>query len=930
MPGQSTRLEAGLAVAVELAGVYHRPNKHFALSEIGLTVPSGSSVAIIGPDGVGKSTLLSLMAGTRKIQQGTVTVLGGDMQVAKHRNAIAERIAYMPQGLGKNLYPTLSVRENIDFFAGLFGLNATQTAQRRARLLQATGLAPFSDRPAGKLSGGMKQKLGLCCALVHDPDLLILDEPTTGVDPLSRRQFWQLIDEIRADRPMLTLITATAYMEEAMRFDQLIALDGGRLLAAGPTGSILAETATQTLEQAFVVLRHRAGIATTELPAGDMQLPPRQQHDGPPAIEAQDLTCRFGDFVAVDRVSFRIEAGEIFGFLGSNGCGKTTTMKMLTGLLPASSGDAKLLGRPVAAQDRTTRLDIGYMSQSFSLYEELSVRANLTLHARLYQVPAAYIPARLRDAMTRFDLVAIADRMPGDLSLGQRQRLQLAAACLHKPKVLILDEPTSGVDPEARDAFWHQIGKLSRDEGVTIFISTHFMNEAARCDRISFMHRGRTLAVGVPAELAAAHGDGDLEEAFVRLIEAAERPAPAGMMVPEMPSEQASPEQLSPERLSPGSPRAASLSRIGVFARREALELRRDPIRLAFALLAPLFLMVSFGFGLSFDVENLRYAVLDRDRSLESRTIMEGFGGSPYFREQAPIDDFNALDQRLRAGDIQVAIEIPPDFGRDLLQGRSPQVGVFIDGSFPFRAETARGYVQGIALKQALEQARQTIGKFPDPTAYDLAPRFRYNQDFKSVVAIVPGIMMLLLILIPAMLTALGVVREKELGTIANLYASPAGIGEYLIGKQLPYIGIGCLAFLLMTLTAIPVFGIYPKGSLFALLLAVPLYQAAVTSFGLLISAFCSSQVAAIFAAAILAIIPAVNFSGLLYPTATLEGVAKWIGLGFPASWYQTVSLGVFTKDLEFSAFTQEYLALAGFAVLFLVLARLCVSKQEA
>ena len=904
--------------AVRLRGVQHRNNRHFALQDISIGIPSGSTAAIIGPDGVGKSTLLSLIAGTRRIQQGDINVLGGDMHKRRHRNAIAERIAYMPQGLGKNLYPTLSVVENIDFFAGLFGVYGAAAKARRERLLVATGLDPFPDRPAGKLSGGMKQKLGLCCALIHDPDLLILDEPTTGVDPLSRRQFWHLIDEIRAERPGLTLITATAYMEEAARFAHLIAIDAGRLLAAGPTPQVLKEAGAATLEEAFVTLRHRAGLSNAAPVADEVALPPRPHRDGPPAIEAEELTCRFGDFVAVDKVSFRIETGEIFGFLGSNGCGKTTTMKMLTGLLPASSGTASLLGQPVAAQDRQSRLNIGYMSQSFSLYEELSGRANLDLHARLYQVPRVELAARIADSLKRFDLEAIADRLPRDLSLGQRQRLQLAAACLHKPRILILDEPTSGVDPEARDAFWHQIGHLARDEGVTVFVSTHFMNEAARCDRISFMHRGRTLAVGAPPLLAMQYGGGDLEEAFVKLIEADE-----GVTVrPAAPSAIPSPDMAM-------RPTANALRRILVFARREALELRRDTVRLAFALLAPLFLMVCFGFGMSFDVEDLRYAVLDRDRSLESRSLMEGFGGSPYFTETPTISDFNALDQRLRSGDVQVAIEVPPDFGRDLLQGRRPQIGVFIDGSFPFRGETARGYVQGIALKQAMERARQTIGKFPDPTAYELVPRFRYNQDFKSVVAMVPGIMMLLLVLIPAMLTALGVVREKELGTIANLYASPAGIGEYLIGKQLPYIGVGCIAFLLMTLLAIPVFGIYPKGSLLALAVAVPLYQIATTGFGLLISAFCSSQVAAIFAAAILSIIPAVNFSGLMYPTATLEGAAKWIGLGFPASWYQTVSLGVFTKGLGFGAFTKEYLALAAFGIIFLVLARLCVSKQE-
>lgn len=904
---------SGTSPAFLITGLHHRHNRQFTLDVPDLALSAGTSLAVIGPDGVGKSTLLSLIAGTRRIQQGEVTVLGGDMAQKRHRDAVALRIAYMPQGLGRNLYPTLSVTENIDFFAGLFGVEGRDGAERRQRLLVATGLAPFPDRPAGKLSGGMKQKLGLCCALVHDPDLLILDEPTTGVDPLSRRQFWRLIEDIRAERPHLSLIVATAYMEEAAHFDRIAMVDAGRLLAQGTLPEVLARAGASSLEAAFTSLRH-VGEAK---PAFTWQPRPRIPTNAPPVIEAKGLTRRFGDFIAVDQVSFRIEAGEIFGFLGSNGCGKTTTMKMLTGLLPVSSGEAQLLGQPIAAQDRATRLHIGYMSQSFSLYEELTVRANLLLHARLYQMPPETIRRKIADALARFDLVDLAERLPEALSLGQRQRLQLAAACLHSPRVLILDEPTSGVDPEARDAFWQQIGQLARDEGVTVFVSTHFMSEALRCDRISFMHRGRVLAVGTPRELADAYGGGDLDEAFVHLIEKEEAATPAPSAAPQVP-------------VSRGIlPWPAALRRIGVFARREGMEIRRDPIRLTFALLAPLLLLICFGFGMSFDVENLRYAVLDRDRSVDSRAAVEGFAGSAYFTEQAPLTDFRDLDRRLQSGDVQVAIEIPPDFGRNFSQDLRPQIGVFIDGSFPFRGETARGYVEGIALNHAVELARQRIGRFDEPTAFDFVPRFRYNQDFKSVVAIVPGIMMLLLMLIPAMLTALGVVREKELGTIANLYASPASIAEFLIGKQLPYIVIGCIAFVLMTLLAVPIFGIFPKGSLLALFLGMILYQAAATGFGLLLSAFCSSQVAAIFAAAILSVLPAVNFSGLLYPTATLEGGAKWIGLGFPASWYQTISLGVFTKGLDAGSFTKEYLALAAFALGYLILARAFVSKQE-
>ncbi len=906
MPLNST---APRPAALRIDGLSHRYGKTVALDAIALEIPQGASAALVGPDGVGKSTLLGVVAGAKRIQAGRVEVLGGDMRDRRHRRRVGPRIAYMPQGLGRNLYPTLSVVENIDFFAHLFGLDPAALAERRARLLAATGLAPFPDRPAGKLSGGMKQKLGLCCALVHDPDLLILDEPTTGIDPLSRRQFWELIATIRADRPAMTMLVATAYMEEAEGFDHLVAIDQGRVLAAGPTQAVIAATGAAHLDTAYVALRHRGAAAPPPL-----EIPPRVAHDGAPAIVAEGLTRRFGDFVAVDHASFRIERGEIFGFLGSNGSGKTTTMKMLTGLLAASEGKAELLGHPVQAQDIATRLKIGYMSQGFSLYEELTVRANLALHARLYRIPAAAVKPRIDAALQRFKLEAVADALPGKLPLGLRQRLQLAAACLHRPEILILDEPTSGVDPEARDDFWRLILELSRNEAVTIFISTHFMNEAERCDRISLMHRGRTLAVGTPAEIVAAEGADSLEQAFIQQIARAD-PEAAGATTPPAATRK-------PARL----PLPAFLQRPLAFARRELIELIRDPVRLAFAFLGPIFLMVTFGFGVSFDVDRLTYAVLDRDQSLESRTLLENFQGSRYFLEQPPLTTEAEIDRRLRSGELKMALEIPPDFGRDLLAGRQPEIGVYLDGSMPFRAETIRGYVEGIAVDYV--QTRLS-GSTAAVMPVSIQPRFRYNQDFKSVVAIVPGVIMLLLMLIPAMLTAVGVVREKELGSIANLYVSPAGIGEFLIGKQLPYLLIGFIAFLLLAGLAAPVFGLLPKGSLAALALGALLYVGASTSFGLLVSAFVRTQVAAIFAASILCMIPTVNFSGLLYPTSTLEGTGRIFGMLFPASWFQTVSLGVFDKGLDFAHFLPQFAALAGFFLGFLGLARLLVRKQE-
>jgi ribosome-dependent ATPase len=915
------------AAIVRIDSVAHRYGKTVALASVSLGVPSGASVAFIGPDGVGKSTLLGIIAGIRRIQSGTVEVLGGDMASRIHRDAVSPRIAYMPQGLGRNLYPTLSVAENIDFFGRLYGKTDLERRARIQRLLKATGLDPFAERPAGKLSGGMKQKLGLCCALVHDPDLLILDEPTTGVDPLSRRQFWELIGGIRAERPGITLLVATAYVEEAQRFEHIVAIDEGKILAASKRTALLADTKTASLEDAYVALQRpeRRGER------GSVVIPPLQRSDGAAAIVADNLTMRFGDFIAVDHVSFRIERGEIFGFLGSNGCGKTTTMKILTGLLPMSEGHAELLGKPVNAQDITTRMRVGYMSQSFSLYEEISVRANLELHGRLFRIPANALGARVAAALTRFDLDVVADVLPPALPLGMRQRLQLAAACLHEPEVLILDEPTSGVDPAARDRFWRLLVEMSRRDGVTIFISTHFMNEAERCDRISLMHAGRVLAVGSPEELRQSRKADNLEDAFVSYLENASSPTPtpAAARAAQSAAAGVSPTIASnPESVSsPAS--ASSLRRLWAFAHREAVEVLRDRIRLAFAIVGPVVLMAAFGFGISFDVENLPYAVLDRDQSLESRMFLEQFTRSRYFVERAPLSDEFQIDGRLRSGELRFALDVSPGFGRDLLQGRRPQVSVWLDGSNTFPAETARAYVQGTVRAYATDRYRREYGQEPALLSVSVEPRFRYNQDFSSVFAIVPGAIMFLLMLIPAMLTAVGVVREKEMGSITNVYASPATIGEYLIGKQLPYIAIGFVNFLVLLAMAAALFGVSPTGSLAALSVGALLYVFAATGFGLLISGFVSTQIAAIFATAILTVIPAINFSGFLYPASMLEGSARFVGLGFPSLWFQTVSLGVFAKGLDMSAFVREYAALFGFGVLFLLLARLSVSKQS-
>ena len=911
---------------VRLSEVRLRYRKTIALDGVTLNLPAGCMVGLIGPDGVGKSSLLSLIAGARRIQEGYVEVLGGDMADSSFRRQVSPRIAYMPQGLGKNLYPTLSVYETVDFFGRLFGHGRAERARRINELLQATGLAPFADRAAGKLSGGMRQKLSLCCSLIHDPDLLILDEPTTGVDPLSRRQFWELIDHVRDNQPGMSVIVATAYMEEAAGFDWLVAMDEGRVLATGTPQQLLEQSGESTLEEAFIALlpeEQRRGHTK-------VHLPPRTVGDGEVAIEARNLTKRFGDFTAVDNVNFRIERGEIFGFLGSNGCGKTTTMKMLTGLLPVTEGEAWLFGNQVDANDLATRRRVGYMSQFFSLYTELTVRQNLVLHARLFSVPADKIAARVEEAGQRFGLADVMDEYPETLPLGLRQRLSLAAALIHRPDLLILDEPTSGVDPVARDSFWELLIELSRRDRVTIFISTHFMNEAQRCDRISLMHAGRVLVSDTPAAIVEKCGAASLEDAFISYLEeAAEQgqfaeEAPIADEVPDV-----APMSQPQEETASHAPSRFSPRRMFSYARRESLELSRDPIRLTMALVGSVILMFIMGYGISMDVEDLTFAVLDRDQTSVSRDYALNIAGSRYFVERPPLSSYEELDQRMRAGEISLAIELPPGFGREVKRGRHVDIGVWIDGSMPQRAETVQGYVQGLHASWLAEQAQRAASDSSSATPAEIEIRYRYNPDIKSIVAMVPAVIPILLMLIPAMLGALSVVREKELGSIINFYVTPTTRLEFLLGKLLPYVMMAMFSYLLLTVLAVTVFGVPFTGSIMAQSLAALLYVIASVAMGLFISSFMRSQIAAIFGTAVLTIVPATTYSGLIDPVSSLEGAARWVGELYPTTHFLTISRGTFSKGLYFHDLYLPLLALALAGPVLLGLSTLALKKQE-
>jgi ribosome-dependent ATPase len=526
---------------------------------------------------------------------------------------------------------------------------------------------------------------------------------------------------------------------------------------------------------------------------------------------------------------------------------------------------------------------------------------------------------RLAELVEQFGLADFIDQRASDLPLGIRQRLSLAVAIVHEPEMLILDEPTSGVDPLARDQFWELLIDLSRNRGVTIFVSTHFMNEAERCDRISLMDSGRVLVTDAPANLIKARGAGTLEDVFIDCLEAV-RPLPSEAPI----AARAMKAAAIPAATNP----AFSLRRLLAYTIRETLELLRDPIRLTFALFGTAFLMLVFGFGISTDVNNLTFAVIDRDQSHESRAYLEELRGSNYFAEKPPLTDYADLEKRMQSGAIDAAIEIPPGFGRDIARGRPTWVGAWIDGAMPFRAGTIQGYLQGMHQLYLSDPAVKTSASGAPPPA-TIEVRFKYNQDFKSIYAMVPTTISLMLALFPAILMALAVVREKELGSITNLYVTPVRRIEFLIGKQIPYIGVAIANFFLMLTMALLIFQVPLKGSFLALLAGTLIYVPATTAYGMVISAFARTQIAALFGTAILTVLPATQFAGMMTPVSSLSGVAQIMGRAFPMTYFVPISVGVFTKGLGFADLATTMAELAIFTPVLTGIGLLLLRKQE-
>jgi len=586
-------------VALELRGVGKRfrsaGREVRALHGVSLRARRGVVTGLIGPDGAGKTTLMRLVAGLLEPDEGRIRVLG--MDATRDSLHVQAALGYMPQRFG--LYEDLSVQENLDLYADLQGVPKTLRPVRYRELMQMTGLASFGSRLAGRLSGGMKQKLGLACTLVRAPEFLLLDEPTVGVDPISRRELWAIVYRLTQAGGMSVLVS-TAYLDEAERCDEVIVLHKGRVLVEGRPAELSAAAQGRTFfvtapgmdkrtlqsalagqpgivdalilgERVRVVMRDAAapdldrllpGIpgahaepvparfedsfvallretdpadaaatrdaATNQSSVPAMSLlagPEPAEQVAPEVIEVRDVRRRFGPFYAVDGVSFEVRRGEIFGLLGANGAGKSTTFRMLCGLLPASAGTLRVAGVDLRHAASAARARIGYMSQKFSLYGNLSVRQNLEFFSRTYGLSGARRGERVRWALEEFELAAFVDAPSAELPLGYKQRLAMACALMHEPDILFLDEPTSGVDPLARREFWRRINALARSR-VTVLVTTHFMEEAEYCDRIAIMAAGRLLAIGEPAQIkarvrSAEATEPSMEDAFIRLVEGA-------------------------------------------------------------------------------------------------------------------------------------------------------------------------------------------------------------------------------------------------------------------------------------------------------------------------------------------------------------------------------------------------------------------------
>ncbi|MBZ2173225.1 ATP-binding cassette domain-containing protein [Nitratidesulfovibrio sp. SRB-5] len=1072
-----------------------------AVDDVTLDLAPGTINGLLGPDGAGKTTLLRLAAGLLLPDAGSLTVLGRD--TVAQAQAVQSAIGYMPQRFG--LYEDLSVAENLSLYADLHGVSAAQKAERWPALMRMTGLAPFLDRLAGRLSGGMKQKLGLACTLVRSPRLLLLDEPTVGVDPLSRRELWNIVFSLVREHG-ITVLVSTAYLDEAEHCDRVAIMHHGRLVGDGAPGhftrpltgrtwfvtpAMRARTAQTLLSAApgvtdavlhaggvrlltetpqaaralvesglltegesapgtigrlhprapgfedgflalFAALPQEAGTddrpapgrdalpAATPAPyasatdAPDCPAPgqpsaqaaePPNSHpdshpdshlDSTPVIEVRGLERRFGTFMAVKGASFDVRRGEIFGLLGPNGAGKSTIFRMLCGLLPPTGGSLRVAGVDLRRAPAAARRRVGYVAQKFSLYGQLSVLENLRFFASAYGLYGAARDARMAWALRDFDLADVADAQSGDLSLGYRQRLAMACALMHEPDILFLDEATSGVDPLARREFWRRITALA-ESGVTVIVTTHFLDEAEYCDRMAILVGGEVLALGTPAEIRAlapaadettdgpreaaqrddgqrdapghASGQATIERAFIALAERhrAKAPGATGATgVKGVADVAGTPGQTAPSSgpgmlpLS-GTPDAAHpvpagqaqdirpsalrglLLRMRGLLRKEWLQVVRDPSAIAIALVMPVVLLFLFGYGISLDARDVPVAIVTDDLGPEAMEFAARLLLADTFRPRV-VTDMRRAEQDLRAGRVDAIVHLQSDFARRLSDATGGATGgaarpdgappagdagtvpvqLIVNGVDPNNARTVSGYVTSV-WQSWLSGRVAAAGQVP---AVRLATRMWFNPTSDSRYFLVPGLMVLIMTLTGALLTAMVMAREWERGTMEALLVTPVRMGELLTGKLLPYFVLGMGGMVLTVIMALYLFGVPLRGSLAVLAGASSLFLTAALGMGLFISVLARNQFIAGQAALLATFLPALFLSGFIFDLESTPGFVQAVSYVIAARYFATLLKTIFLAGEVWEVIVPNALALAALAFFFLTVARLRCRKR--
>jgi ABC-type multidrug transport system ATPase subunit/ABC-type Na+ efflux pump permease subunit len=944
-----------------------------ALDSVSFEARRGALTALVGPDGAGKSTLMRLTAGLMTADSGDLSVLGID--VAADPQQVQSLIGYMPQRFG--LYQDLSVQENLDLYADLHGIGAAERRDRYPRLMEMTALGPFVQRQAGRLSGGMKQKLGLACTLICSPELLLLDEPTVGVDPLSRRELWAIILQLVKDEG-LTVLLSTSYLDEAERCGHVIVLHEGKVLSHGrpdevaelatgrvflaepppgrtprgmqarmldspdvidavPEGGhvrlVMAAEASGTtfdgasmtpararFEDGFMLLLRRI---TPDRPAVAMTLERHPAADGDQVVvEVKDLVRHFGAFTAVDHVSFAVRRGEIFGLLGPNGAGKTTTFRMLCGLLPPTHGTLRVAGVDLHRARAAARQQLGYVAQKFALYGDLSVAENLDFFASAYGLRGARRRERIAWALEQFELEPLMRQPSGLLPGGYKQRLAMAAALLHEPEILFLDEPTSGADPLARREFWRRITSLA-EQGVTVIVTTHFMEEAEYCDHVAILDHGRILVHGTPAEIrryapVEEGRESRMEDAFIAIV-AAGREVEASP--PPVQGKVAARRPFTIDRTTDLTARAW---RIWALVKKEVRQILRDPSSIAVGVVMPVLLILLFGYGLTLDVKNVPVAVVLEDTSPDAIELASTFQLSPYFRAQLTTSMAQAEDLIL-ASQVDGIIRIRSDFSRRMRNGDA-EVQILAHGRDANRARIIQGYVQG-AVGQWTAR-RMAEGKEVSSGPVVVEDRLWFNEANESRYFLVPGLVVLVMTVLGALLTALVVAREWEQGTFEALFVTPVRAGEILLSKVLPYLGLGIFGLVLCLLAAKFLFQVPFLGSLWVLSLGSLLYLLVALGMGLLISSTVKAQFVASLIVVVAAFIPALMLSGFLFELHNLPAAVRLLSYLFPARYYVALLQTVLLAGDVWSVILPNLAVLAGMAILLLALTRLGFKKQ--